>query len=48
MTQQELDDWYETAQDYFPDDDSKREGYLAALEDLADREGLEPPSRPKA
>jgi hypothetical protein len=46
MTQEDLDKWYATAKEnYFPDDDSKTEGYLEALQDLAEKLHLLDPAR---
>ena len=44
MTQAEFDAWWKEAQDYFPDDDSMRDGYLHCLIELADRLKLEVPA----
>lgn len=40
MTQDQFNEWYEEAKSFFPDDDSRRNGYLSALHDLAEKLGL--------
>ena len=44
MTQEQFDAWWKEAQDYFPDDDSMRDGYLFCLHEIADRLNLKVPS----
>jgi len=43
MTQEQFDAWWQEAQDYFPDDDSMRDGYLFCLRRLATKLGLKEP-----
>jgi hypothetical protein len=43
MTQLEFNIWWEEAQEYFPDDDSMKEGYMFCLREIAERFNLKVP-----